>query len=206
MEAITTNNDIKSLNEKLDKILDYLQEQKQRRQFWEDLFEDGYRVGNEIFKASVEELDKHNLEIDPEEVRLLFLRLLKNIQTFNELLETLRSINDLRKDLGPVINDVIKDITYKLAELEEKGIFIRLQNILSYLQESQMLEALERVTFALSRATFPEENAKISLFKLLKKLNSKETKASLFYLLDVLKHLSKLPVTNIPRLENNHKK
>ncbi|MCX7697127.1 MAG: DUF1641 domain-containing protein [Bacteroidales bacterium] len=202
MEKIIINSDINTLNEKLDKILDYLQEQKQRRQFWEDLFEDGYRVGNEIFKASVEELDKHNLEIDPEEVKLLFLRFLKNIQTFNEMLETLRSLNDLRKDLGTVINEVIKDLTYKLAELEEKGVFARLQNILSYFQEPQMLEAIERFTFALSRAKFPEENTKLSLFKLIREMNSKETKAGLFYMLSILKLLSKTPATY--SLENNH--
>jgi uncharacterized protein YjgD (DUF1641 family) len=48
---------------------------------------------------------------------------LKNTGNFNELLELMESLMDLKKDAVPILNETIIELTGKLHELENKGYF-----------------------------------------------------------------------------------
>lgn len=175
------------LEQKMDLILEYLQEQRQQRQVMEDLVQDVSIVSRDAFKYAVDELDNQGILIDGEQVKLLVFRFLKNLDNISNLLETLNSMSDLMKDAMPVVNEIILDITQKLSELEENGVFDSLRSIAGHVSNPDLLRRVERLTAALSQVTPDEKLDDKSLWKIYKDLKSKEVRSSLSYLLRVVK-------------------
>ena len=68
-------------------------------------------------------LDDSEVEMDPNELRDLGIRLSKNVGNFNTMLDALASAMDLMKDVGPIANEIIIDSTKKINEFEQKGYF-----------------------------------------------------------------------------------
>ncbi|HDR67950.1 MAG TPA: DUF1641 domain-containing protein [Bacteroidaceae bacterium] len=118
-----TNKHIAELNHKMDLLLEYANEQRLKSVAIEDLIADVSIVGKDIYDSTVNALDKREIEIEPNELRELGIRFIKNINNFNIMLDTLASITDLVKDAGPVANEILIDTTKKLYEFEEKGYF-----------------------------------------------------------------------------------
>jgi len=71
----------------------------------------------------VKALDEHEVVLDPDQLTELGIRLAQNIGNFNNILDTMGSVMDLAKDVGPIANEVIIDTTKKLHEFEQKGYF-----------------------------------------------------------------------------------
>jgi uncharacterized protein YjgD (DUF1641 family) len=114
---------INDINQKLDFILEELAVQKQRRLALEDLATDMNLIGNDLFKATVDELDHAGVELDTEQIKSLFFRLLRNAETLNEMLQMAESMVDLSKDVGPVITQMGLDGIQKMHVLEQRGYF-----------------------------------------------------------------------------------
>lgn len=114
---------INDINHKLDLILEELSVQRQKRQALEDLASDLNIIGNDLFKSTVDELDQAGVELDADQLKSLFFRLLRNAGTLNELLQTTESVVDLTKDIGPILTQMGLDGIQKMHELEEKGYF-----------------------------------------------------------------------------------
>jgi uncharacterized protein YjgD (DUF1641 family) len=112
---------IDAINRKLDFIIEEMQAQRESRQSLEDLAEDVSIIGKDIFKNTVIQLDKAGVEIDPEALTGIGLKLIRNISNINEFLEMLESINDFMKDVGPIVHQVGLDAINKMHELEQKG-------------------------------------------------------------------------------------
>ncbi len=180
-------NQINDINRKLDIMLEYMAEQRQRSMVVDDLVQDVSIVGRDVFKYAVEELDKQALEIDAEQVKMLFVGLIKNVENFNNLLGMLNSLSDLAKDAAPIVNEVIIDITYKLAELENKGVFSSLKAIGTNLSSPQVLQGFENISHALATVKPDEKIDNKSLWKIFRELRSKEVRKSLSYMLRVVK-------------------
>lgn len=126
MEAVGTidvQEQINAINRKLDIVLEEITIQKQKRQEVEDLVTDLSIIGNDMFKASVEELDHAGVELDTEALKSLFFRLLRNVGTLNDLVEMLESVTDLVKDASPIIHDMGLQGISQMNELEKKGYF-----------------------------------------------------------------------------------
>ena len=114
---------VAELNQKVDLLLEYVNQQRLKSNQVDDLLEDLSIVGKDAYDSAVAELDKRMVEIDPDQVKCLGLRLLRNIGNISKFLETFESISDLIKDVSPIANEVIIDFTKKLHELDEKGYF-----------------------------------------------------------------------------------
>jgi uncharacterized protein YjgD (DUF1641 family) len=175
------------LEQKMDLILEYLQEQRQQRQVMEDLVQDVSIISRDAFKYAVDELDTQGILIDGEQVKLLIFRFLKNLENISNLLETLNSVSDLMKDAMPIVNEVILDFTKKLAELEDNGVFDSLRAIGTHISNPVLLKRLEKITSALSHVEPDEKLDDKSLWKIYKELKSKEVRSSISYLLRVVK-------------------
>jgi len=63
----------------------------------------------------------------------LALKLIRNIDTFNTLMDTLESITDLAKDASPLVTEAIIDFSKELHKLNEKGVFDNGREILNLL-------------------------------------------------------------------------
>ncbi len=123
MEEKELQTQIAELNQKVDLLLEYVNQQRLRNNQLEDLMSDISLVGKDIYDSAVEELDKSMVEIDPDQVKGLMLKILRNIDNFNTFMDTFESLNDLVRDVSPIAMEVIIDFSKKLNELDQKGYF-----------------------------------------------------------------------------------
>lgn len=121
--ADNTTQQIAELNQKVDTILDYVNQQRLKSQTIDDLVADVSIIGKDAYDSTVKALDEHEVVLDPDQLRELAIRFAQNIGNFNTMLDTMGSAMDLLKDVGPIANEVIIDGTRKLHEFEQKGYF-----------------------------------------------------------------------------------
>jgi uncharacterized protein YjgD (DUF1641 family) len=210
---------INDINQKLDLILEELTIQKQKRQAFEDLASDLNLIGNDLFKATVNELDDAGVELDTEQLKSLFLRLLRNAGTINEMLLTAESMMDLSKDIGPVLTQMGLDGIQKMHELEKRGYFefikeitgiidnivqhfstedVRLlaDNVVTILEtvknitQPEMLDALNNAINVFKKIE-TENVEEYSLWRAFKELRTPEGQKGIGFIMTFLKNISK---------------
>jgi uncharacterized protein YjgD (DUF1641 family) len=191
MEEITIQNQINELNNKVDTLLEYIIAQNKKNQAIDDFIDDAYKVGIDLFKTSAVELDNNGVEVDMDEVKILIFKLLKNIQTFNTLINMLESMVDLVKDATPIAREMIIDLTYQLDKLEKNGTIESLKTITTNLTNPDLLQSLAKISSAITSVKPDEKLDNISMFKLMKSLNNQEVKSSLSYLIRILQEINK---------------
>ncbi len=182
---------ISELNQKVDLLLEYITEQRQKRQVWDDLADDLYRVGNDAFKTAVKEFDNRGVELDMDQVKMMIFSFLKNIETFNTLLTMLQSVTDFAKDASPIVKEIIIDLTYEMDRLEKAGVFDSLKTILQNISNPQFLQTVANITSVLNNTKPDEKLDNKSLFKIMKEMRSPEVRRGLSYGLRIVKELSK---------------
>ncbi len=123
MEEKTLQAQVAELNQKVDLLLDYVNQQRLQTQMVEDLVSDVAIVSRDIYDAAVEDLDKRLVTIDPEQIKHLAFKFLRNIDNFNMMLDTLESASDFVKDATPIVHEVALDLSKQFIEFERKGYF-----------------------------------------------------------------------------------
>lgn len=114
---------INKLNQKMDIILEEITIQKQKRQEVEDLVTDLSIIGNDLFKASVDELDHAGIDLDTEALKNLFFKLLRNVGTLNDMVEMIESASDLARDAAPIVHQMGLEGINQMHAMEQKGYF-----------------------------------------------------------------------------------
>lgn len=112
---------IDDMNRKMDLVLEEVTAQREVRQTVSDLMADLSIIGNDLFGATVTELDSAGVNIDAEAVKVLLLKIVRNIDSLNEMFDTLEAAFDLMKDMTPVIRQIGLDGVDQLQKLESKG-------------------------------------------------------------------------------------
>ncbi|HFQ95689.1 MAG TPA: DUF1641 domain-containing protein [Anaerolineae bacterium] len=119
----TLNAKLDALTEQVAVLTDYVLEQRQRQQEWDELKADLTPIAMEFMEATVEELE----EIEPyarlEDIIFFLKRLATNLHNFEAMLDQLESVNDLVQDLTPVANDAFLVAMDQLEEMEKRGYF-----------------------------------------------------------------------------------
>jgi len=121
--ADNTTKQIAELNQKVDMILEYVNQQRLKSQAVDDLIADASIIGRDVYDSTVKSLDEHEVVLDPDQLTELGIRVARNVGNFNSILDTMGSVMDFAKDVGPIANEVIIDTTKKLNEFEQKGYF-----------------------------------------------------------------------------------
>ena len=219
---MTENNiqtQIDDINRKLDLVLLYVNEQRLKRVMVEDLVADLSIVGTDLFRNAVYELDNQGIELDVDQLKIMFFKLIKNIGNFNKVLEMFESLTDFLADTGPIAREVTIDLIKKLHEFEQKGyfeffkeLFRVMGNIIeNYSQEDVRLLSDNIVTIldTIKNLTQPEmlramNNAinvfknvdttdikEYSVWKVLREMNSPEMKRGIGFMMAFIKNLSK---------------
>ena len=114
---------INDINRKLDLLIDEVTIQRQNRESVNDLIDDIAVIGKDVFKNMVTQLDDAGLELDGEALRSLVMKLIRNVGSMGMVMETLESLNDLTKDITPIVKQIGLDGINKFYELEQKGYF-----------------------------------------------------------------------------------
>ncbi len=185
----------------------------------EDLVADLSIVGTDLFRNAVYELDNQGIELDVDQLKIMFFKLIKNIGNFNKVLEMFESLTDFLADTGPIAREVTIDLIKKLHEFEQKGyfeffkeLFRVMGNIIeNYSQEDVRLLSDNIVTIldTIKNLTQPEmlramNNAinvfknvdttdikEYSVWKVLREMNSPEMKRGIGFMMAFIKNFSK---------------
>jgi hypothetical protein len=105
---------IDALNDKVDLILEYVNQQRLKSESVDDLIADVSIIGKDIYDSAVTELENRSVEVDPEDVKMIALKLMRNIKNINGVLDTFESTADFLKDASPIMNEMIIDTIKKL--------------------------------------------------------------------------------------------
>lgn len=210
---------IDTLEQKLDLVLEYVNQQRLKSEVVEDLVSDVMIIGKDFYNSSVVELEKQDIEIDPDEIKQLTINLVKNVKNINEILGLMESIMDLKNDAGPILNEIIIEFTKKMHSMEEKGYFDfaremgRLfDNIVTNFSKEEVRQLADNVVLILQTVkniTQPEMLVAVnnavkvygsvqtddikpySMWQLMKEMRSPEMKSALGFLVAFMKNLSK---------------
>lgn len=210
---------IDALDKKMDLILGYVHQQNLNSTMVEDLVGDLSIIGKDAYNATVSELDKRQVELDPSELTGLAVSFLRNIGNIKTVMDTLEMAVDLGKEVGPIANEVIIDFTKQMNEFEQKGYFAffkeivpifdnivkgfspqdlkdlanSIVSILSIIKEMTQPEVLNTMQNAIKAFNSMEMESvpSYSIWKLMRELNSPEMQKALGYGITFMKNVSK---------------
>jgi len=131
------NAKIDAISEQMAQLTDYVLEQRQRQQEWDELKEDLTPIGMDLFNVAVEELEEIEPYVRLEDILAFLKRLAANLHNFESMLDQLESVNDLVQDMTPVANDAFLAATAQMQEMEQKGYFQTLPE-LKYIADNVM--------------------------------------------------------------------
>ena len=210
---------INEINKKLDIVLEEVMAQRETRQSVEDLTTDLAVVGKDLFKSTVAELDNAGVELDGEAVKQLLLKLVRNVDTINEMFEMMESANDLVKDVSPVLHQMGLDGIHLMNEFEQKGYFdfmkeamkiidnvvthfsvddvkLLADNIVTILEtvknltQPDMLKAINS-GLVVYKSIEIDNVEEYSIWKAMKAMNSKEMKKGIGFMITFLQNIAK---------------
>ena len=218
MDNSNIQEQINDINRKLDIVLDEIVAQRETRKSIEDLTADLTIIGQDMFASTVTELDNAGVEVDGEAVKVLILKLIRNVDTLTELFEMLESGKDLLSDLTPIIQQVGLDGMHLMNDVEQKGYFNFLResmkimdNIVTHFSVEDLQSLADNIVTILETVknlTQPEMLKTInntltvyksiqinnieeySIFKALREMNSKEMKKGIGFMITFLKNIS----------------
>lgn len=218
MEEKALQTQIAELNQKVDLLLEYVNQQRLKTNQLEDLVADVSIVGKDMYDSAVEDLDNRMVNLDLDQVKGLVLRVLRNVDNMNKFLELFESMNDLVKDAGPIFNEVIIDFTKKMNEFDQKGYFEFFaeagnifDNIVTHYSPEDVRSLSDNIVTIMETvksATQPEmmnalnnglkiygsiqtENIpEYSIFRVLKEMNQPEMKRALGFFVTFMKNMA----------------
>jgi uncharacterized protein YjgD (DUF1641 family) len=220
MEEKNIREQIQHLDQKLDRLLEFVEQQNRKREEFDDLVTDVSIVARDAFRNSVVMLDKAQVELDSCGLSCLIIKILQNLDTFHEMLGMMESARDFMKDVTPILHQVGLDAVNKMNELEQKGYFeyIRqlvhlmerwvrvftvedlkkvednLENIagiLRNLSDPALMTAMNKATRVITEIKMDDEKDTLSLWQIFMQLRSKEVRKSISYSLRVVKEIAK---------------
>ena len=220
MEEVRTQTQIDEINSKLDLILEEIELQKKHRREMEDLKEDLFRVGKDVYETAVTELEEVHDHIKTGDIVHLGKKLLRNVNNLNRAFDQLESTRDFLHDISPLVRESIIDTMNKMDEFDRKGYFefikelqkagdnvvtsftpndvkllgdniVTILNTIKNLTQPDMLQAINNAV-AVYKNIDVKVDEKVSLFSLMKEVNSPEVKRGLAVGLKFLKNLASL--------------
>jgi hypothetical protein len=193
---------IDSINRKLDIVLEEIELQRRHRRSMEDLQDDLMRVGKGVYQSAVEELEQVHDYMDTSDALFLGKLLLRNINNLTRLFQKLESTMDFFNDSAPITRELAIDLMNRLDEFERKGYFrfMRdlsevLDKIVTTVEPDDMQKVGDNLVNVIETAKKSDLSVpdKISLISLLRELNSPEMKRTLAVMIRFVRNISNQP-------------
>jgi uncharacterized protein YjgD (DUF1641 family) len=203
----------------MDLVLDYVQTRESKAMQTDDLIKDVSIVGKDMYDSLVFSLDQQQVELNPDSLKYLGIKLLRNIETLSQMIDMLESINDLLNDASPLVREGIIDFSNFLNKLNNKGYFDMLEAFIKSmdkiveiadpetinkigenaeilgaigknLTDKKLLEGTNQLIEALKQ-TAQNKVKPVSPYKLVFKANSPEIKQATGFLMELLSNMNK---------------
>lgn len=229
MDDLKVQNQIDQINNKLDIILEEIELQRRYRREMEDLKDDLMRVGKDLYISTVEELEQVSDHVNTKDIIHLGKKLLRNVTTISKSLEQLESFKDFVTDATPLFRESVIDLMKKLDEFDRKGYFefgseavkivdnvvtsfskddvknlgdnvVTMLNTVKSLTQPDMLQTINNALNVYKQLDI-QVSDNVSIFSLVKDLNSPEVKKGLAFGIMFLKKLA--AQQNINNKKNN---
>src|SRR5512141_1576613 len=110
MNGQDVQSEIVAINQKLDLILEEIEYQRRHRKEMEDLKNDLMRVGKDIYRTALVELEEVNDSLSTGDMLHLGKKLLRNVRTISTTIEQLENLRDFLQDFSPVARDMFIDL------------------------------------------------------------------------------------------------
>lgn len=230
METNSIQEQINGINKKLDIILEEMELQKRQRREIEDLKDDLMRVGNDLYKSAVIELEEVHDSLKTGDVLHLGKKLLRNVNTISHSIEQLESIKDFLQDVSPLSRESFIDFMNKLDEFDRKGYFLFMKelgkmadnvvtsftpedvknlgdnivtilNTIKNLTQPDMLNTINNAVQVYNKLD-NEISENISILSLIKELNTPEMKKGLAIAIHFLKNIATNSQQDITKMNN----
>jgi uncharacterized protein YjgD (DUF1641 family) len=232
METGDLKTQIDLINQKLDAILEEIELQRRHRREMEDLKDDLQRVGNDLYRTAVTELEEVHDHLQGVDLLYLGKKLLRNVNAITRTVEQLESIKDFLEDAAPLTRESFIDLMNRLDQLDRKGYFAFVKElgrvadkvvtsftvedvrnlgdnvvtILSTLKNLTQPDMLQSINNAISvyKKLDIDIAEKVSVFSLLKEMNTPEMKRGLAFAIAFLKDLVARPNGSPEEEQNQH--
>ncbi|MBI2511843.1 MAG: hypothetical protein HYV96_07690 [Opitutae bacterium] len=217
-----------ALDRKLDLVLAEAEEVRRLRREVEELKEDFSRIGKDLFRTAVNELEEVAPFVQGGDIAELAKRLLRNVNTLNELLVQLESAREFLQDATPLARELFHDGLAKMDEFDRKGYFAMgrefgraLENVaanftvedvrllsdnlvailttVKNLTQPEMLQAINNAVEVYKKIDF-DSVEEFSLWHAFKEVNKPEMRRGLGFLIVFLRNLSAHTPAPVPRL------
>jgi uncharacterized protein YjgD (DUF1641 family) len=204
------------INTKLDLLISNVNEQQRRDRTIEDLLADLSIIGREAYRNAVDTLDRKGVELDTAALTTLLLRLIRNVHTFNRLMDMFESAIDFMNDAGPIARESIIDFMHWMNEIDRRGYFdllrelppaldaiagvfkpediralpghvLAIKRISDSLANADVMSGLESISGAIATVHPDEQLDDKSLLQIARELRSPEIRRTLSYMLRVIK-------------------
>ncbi len=126
----TNEQQLAEINRKLDFIVEQMKIEARQRQERQELKQDLNRIAVDMFQTAVEELDEVAHHFDSQDLLHLLKRLMRNTRNLIKLLDQLESLSNFVQDATPIGKEAFLDLLYTLNELDRKGYFDFMKELL----------------------------------------------------------------------------
>jgi uncharacterized protein YjgD (DUF1641 family) len=213
------NAEIKELNEKIDFLTDQVMMLTSRVKTIDALKEDASMFAKDAYNEVVLFLDQVDPVFRGQHVIDLVRKLLVNMQNLGNLMNQLQSAVEFWEDVRPLAKDMFNSLTDMLFQLEEHRFFesiqsmmkfpirfneeftpedihnmedslIRILKVVNRFAKPEMVEKIENIADAVEKSDIKMDK-NVSLFKVMRKLRSKEVLQNMNFALDYIKLISK---------------
>ncbi|PLX33015.1 MAG: hypothetical protein C0600_01155 [Ignavibacteria bacterium] len=218
MDEQNMQQQIDALNGKLDIILEEIEHQRRHRREMEDLKDDLMRVGHDLYKTAVEELEEIHDEVSTGDIAHLAKKLLRNVNHITATFEQLENVRDFVEDFAPVSRQLSLDMMARLHEMDRKGYFeflremssmadnvvtsftaedvrnlgdnvVTILNTVKNLTQPDMLQAINNALNVYKKLDITVEGD-VSMMKLVREMNSSEVRRGMAFMVQFLKNLA----------------
>jgi len=189
--------DLNEINEKLDVLLGYMNEQQTRQKAMDELKDDMLPIANHMIKLTIDELAEIGTEFRGEDLMFLVKRLLRNTHLLIKLVDQLEGMMGLADEVDLLGKQVFNQAVMKLDQLEQKGYF-RIANesmqiadrVVGEIDSGEMQAFGDMLVDTIQAAKAPIPKKAPSIISLARQMNDPEIRTSLARLLNVVKAMS----------------
>jgi uncharacterized protein YjgD (DUF1641 family) len=218
MDPADVQAQLDAMNRKLDLVLDEIALQRRQRQETDDLKDDLMRVGRDVYRTAVDELEDMHDSLSTAELLHLGKKLLRNVGTITMVVDQLESLKDFLVDAAPLARESAIDFMQRLDKFDRKGYFaflreagnvldsvvthfspedvkalgdnvVTILNTVKNLTQPDMLGALNNAVSVYKKLDI-EVSGDVSLFALAKELRTPEMRRGLAFLMAFVKSLA----------------